>query len=294
MDEATVTKTIRALKTKITRRINEVNTKIEEGTVENSQHYLATLEEYKKDYKNALEKKLIASKEDDNDFENSYLEDHLYIDKIVEAMENIKMNTRRIAQPQNGPPVVPTENHNKGPKLHLQQLELPRFDGRPEEYPRFSRSFEMLIQRHEINEYEKFVYLKNCLQGKAKTVIDSLGSDEMTYEKAKILLERAFACKTTQQFAAIENLSSCKLPSGQSCGLEFAAKVTAAVEQIRSSGADMDTFLQYFAWNNMNDRFQKVIMDMTQKSKPSIKDILENIFEANNRYTELAKNDKKI
>ena len=50
-----------------------------------------------------------------------------------------------------------------------------------------------------------------------------------------------------------------------------------------------DDVLSYFYWNCLNEGFKSKLTEITGKSKPSIKEIEVNIFEATNRYRESKK-----
>ena len=56
------------------------------------------------------------------------------------------------------------------------------------------------------------------------------------------------------------------------------------VSLFKSLEIDIDTVIQYFIWHGMNDGFQAQLVNITNKSKPSLEEINTNIFSATERY----------
>ena len=56
------------------------------------------------------------------------------------------------------------------------------------------------------------------------------------------------------------------------------------INSFRNLKIDVDTVLQYFIWNGLNDRFQNHLISITNNVKPSLDEIATHIFEATERY----------
>ena len=207
----------------------------------------------------------------------------MYSDKITSAIISIEhvIKSRGDSPPASGDSTVT--------KAKLPKVELPTFSGAAEEYERFVATFEAIIDKHTLSSYEKYVYFKGQLSGPPKILIDSLPLDNLTYEAAKKLLNEAFCDKTAQQFRVIDKLVNLKLTND---GDSFAwiSSVYTIIDQVQNLSIDVSTILQYFVWNSLNNRFKQHLIAITNNSKPTLKEIQDNLFEANSRY--LAQNEQ--
>ena len=65
---------------------------------------------------------------------------------------------------------------------------------------------ELVLRKFKLTDYGKYLYLKQQVTGPAKEIIESLPTDDLTFDAAKKLLSDAFSDATIQQFFIIEQL----------------------------------------------------------------------------------------
>ncbi|XP_071577729.1 uncharacterized protein [Temnothorax nylanderi] len=87
-------------------------------------------------------------------------------------------------------------NANHGIKVKLPTMNLPVFDGNPEQWLEFRDSFHGLIDvNHDLTNIQRMYYLKSSLKGRAAEVIQSLESSAENYPIAWNLLTKRFEDK---------------------------------------------------------------------------------------------------
>ena len=171
--------------------------------------------------------------------------------------------------------------HNK---LKLPQVPLPEFSNRKGENLRhFFVSFESIINKHHLSSYEKYIYLCKQLFDAPKILVDSLDIENRLYENAKELLEQAFDNSERSKSDLIGRLSKLKLLNNAD-PYGFIGEMRSIISSIKESKLNIDDFIQYFVWNGLNSDFQTHLTSITNKCKPSLDDINNNLFEATDRY----------
>ncbi|XP_030844157.1 uncharacterized protein LOC100890944 [Strongylocentrotus purpuratus] len=77
---------------------------------------------------------------------------------------------------------------------HLPPPEPTQFDGSPLQYPTWKRSYDLLIERREINAADKFYYLLKYIKGQPLQLVQgyALLGDTNSYAAAKMALERRY------------------------------------------------------------------------------------------------------
>ena len=113
--------------------------------------------------------------------------------------------------------------------------------------------------------------------------MSSLEPTEQTYESAKELLTKAFASPVTQRYDVIKRLSELKLTTSTDV-YEFISEVCSIISTFKLLEIDVDTVLQFFIWNAMNDQFQSQLIQITNETKPDLEKIMTSIFSATERY----------
>ena len=167
---------------------------------------------------------------------------------------------------------------------------LPTFSGEEEEdLVRFLTEFELTTACYKYPDRDLLLLLRQQLSGKARTLINSLEADKQTFKDAKRLLESAFASPENRKFAAMKQLTQLRL-GYEDDPFEFISKLKMLQESVKSLDIKSEDFVQYFAWNGMNDRFKTHLTQVTLKSKPSIREIVSKFFEAHERYALSQKN----
>ena len=74
-----------------------------------------------------------------------------------------------------------------------------------------------MVKRFQLSDFERYMHLLKCASGNAKKIIESVPSGELEYKYSTVinLLQKAFACETTQQFSVISKIINLKLDNGQ-------------------------------------------------------------------------------
>ena len=125
--------------------------------------------------------------------------------------------------------------------------------------------------------------LKQQVEGRAKILLGSLEADKQTYNAAKELLITAFASEETRKLTTIRELTSLKLMPGDDPFM-FISKLRTLCESIKVLKINLDDFVQYFAWSGLDENFKKELVQITTKTHPSIKEIMDNFFIGCERY----------
>ncbi|XP_064089310.1 uncharacterized protein LOC135203510 [Macrobrachium nipponense] len=211
----------------------------------------------------------------------------LAIKRLTRELTRLSKSAVAAATPS---PSTPQEVHHSYHKITLPSIELPYFDGNPAAYHKFVNSFESLLSKYDLSSFEQFSYLSKQLTGPAKKLVDSLALKDLNYESAKKLLDEAFSDKLSQQYSVIKGLCKLSLDPNARDGYQWISEARVLEEQVRSLDIKGDLFVQYFLWESLCDGFKSQLVSITNKSKPSLKEILDNLFEANNRFMDLQSN----
>ena len=161
---------------------------------------------------------------------------------------------------------------------------LPTFSGgENEDLMKFLVEFDLTTSSYRYTDRDLLLLLLQQLSGKAKTLLRSLEADKQSYKDAKDLLIAAFASPETRKFSSIKQLMDLHLDYDND-PFEFISKVKMLCESVKSLSITSADFLQFFVWKGLNKDFQTHLTNITSKTRPSIKEILDNFFIANERY----------
>ena len=229
-----------------------------------------------------------------------HVQDRTKLDEELENCDNYEDKLRRITRKikdridslQN----IPIQNpvNVAGPslmnlKLKLPELPLPEFsNARDESLDKFFDNFENVINKYSLSSYEKFIFLSKQLHEKPLILIKSLEGSQQSYEVAKDLLTRAFASPITKKYDIIKRLSDLKLDD-RADPYSYIAEMRIIIETFRKIEVDVDDVIQYFVWHSLNDSMKTQFIHIVNKSRPSLDDIQDKIFEATERYLEMNK-----
>ena len=217
-----------------------------------------------------------------NDYEKFTDANDGYSDRIDLKLCELEGNLEQMVQPAVRASPQNSVNQPVGlPNLELPQLELPKFNGKPERYSSFMKSLEDILNKFNLTEFERYSYLRQQVSGPARQIVNSLPTDNLTFTAAKQLLYNAFSDKTTQQFSVIESLINLRLDSGNY--FSWISDSRQIVDQIEKLNITSETFAQYFLWNNMPQNFQKEFTAITNESRPTLSQIIDNSFEISRR-----------
>ncbi len=211
-----------------------------------------------------------------------YLTQSDQFDDYEDRMQ-IALITLKVCMTSLEPKIQSSSERGAEPKFLLPKIELPTFSGRPEEYHKFITTFNGMIEKYNLDDYEKFLYLQKQLTGHAKTLLSTIKVTDMTFTKAKDLLNEAYCDKLEQQFAIIRKMSKLQMTVYDD-PYNWICQSRVLKDQIESLNITTDLILQYFLWEGLNDNFKSQYVNITNVSKPSLTQLLDNAFEANRRY----------
>ena len=164
---------------------------------------------------------------------------------------------------------------------------LPRFtSAEGEDLIKFFNQFEETVSKYSFPDDDKLLLLKQQVSGQALALLNSLECDKQGYQHAKELLVEALASPDVQRFNTIKALINLKLDDTAE-PFEYVSKMRVIQESVKSLKIDVDSFLQYFFWRGLNDSFQSHMIQITNKTKPSLEEINANFFLICERYHEL-------
>lgn len=207
-----------------------------------------------------------------------------YFDRLELAVIVLK-NRLKTMQTVELPPAlsVPEDDPHRRHKISLPKLELPTFDGSPEKYHRFITSFDSLISKYNLSTFEKYSYLKAQVSGSAKVLLESIALEDLNYQSAVKLLDEAYNDKLEQQYSVIRKLWSLQLAESESDAFRWIGEARVLCDQVKSLSITGEIFTQFLLWNSMSDEFRKQFVSITNKNKPSLRDMNSNWFDANLR-----------
>ena len=172
--------------------------------------------------------------------------------------------------------------------IDLPKLQLPEYfaDGNKDVLTcrAFFDNFEHLINKYNLNELEKFNLLDRQCHGRAKAMISSLPVVSQTYSKAKDILVKAFSEEMPQKFSVVREFTELSFAWGIDDPFLFYAKIRKMSDSLKQLEIDRDLFMLYFIWNALPVRFQDILVAITNKSHPNLKEVFDKFLEAANRY----------
>ena len=152
-----------------------------------------------------------------------------------------------------------------------------------ENLDKFFKHFEATIAKFNYSDWDKFELLKQHVKGRAAILISSLEYDQQSYLQAKQLLNTALASPTTQKFNICKQMSEIELKANTD-PFEYMSSMKNIIETSKNLNMSLEDVFQYFFWNGLNNSFRKQLTLITNQSKPSLSLILDNYFDASERY----------
>ena len=149
----------------------------------------------------------------------------------------------------------------------------------------FFKDFEDITSMFKYSEYDKFILLKQQISGRALVLLNSLESDKQGYVHAKVLLTEALASKDNRILVAIKQISEMKM-NQETDPFKYVSKMRNLTQSVNSLSLGSEDFLWYFSWHSMNESFKQHMTAITNSSRPTLKQITGNFFEASERYLE--------
>ena len=277
------------MRAEVTRLFNSVTSSLSSYTKEDKLQVIARLQSLQKDLK-AYDLKVAAhlfeEGTDKSLIEKEYDDSAEYDNKIISAITRLNSSISDSSVGTSDGTGTCNIHHKQ---LKLPELPLPEYGHREgEDLNKFFTNFEHVINRYSLSGYEKFVFLQKQLSNEPLTLVKSLEVGKQDYLSAKLLLQQAFASTLTQHYETISRLSRLKLEYNDD-PYKYIGDMRMLTESFRSLKIDADTVLQYFFWHGMNDTLQAQFVNITNKNKPSLKEINEHMLEATERYIEVSK-----
>lgn len=123
---------------------------------------------------------------------------------------------------------------------------LPSFSNdKNENLEKFFHGFESIIKKHNLSDYEMFVYLRGQLCKTPKSLVESLDIEEQQYETAKELLTKAFGSTLSQKYDTIKKLSELQLKIDGD-PFEYICSMRTITSSFKNLSIDTNIVLQYF------------------------------------------------
>jgi hypothetical protein len=246
-----LSKTRQYLRQRITKIYNQVTTNYEALDEHKKKLYVENLQSFKTDIAR-LNGDIYAwhiSEEVDDDFlDKKIVEDELYEERIHEALailtnSEIPIGDNNVTQIQSN-----TFTH----KLKLPDVSLPEYsNSRDQSLEKFFYAFESIVDKHKLTSYERFVYLRGQLSKSPRALVESLSTNEQSYEQAKELLMQAFGSIITQKFETINKLAGMKLNYGSDPYI-YIGDMRTLISAFKTLSIDIETVIQYFLWIGLN------------------------------------------
>ena len=221
----------------------------------------------------------------DLELEQELIACEAYQDRINEALQVLVATTSAVAAP-------PAQVLDPTPRSLLKSptAPLPKFSSEVgENFELFLRNFEDTLSKYNFTAYDKFLLLKGQISGKALYLIESLDPTNQTYDQAKQLLTQALASRDLQISNVLTQMLEMRL-TYNSEPFKYVADMRKLVHACRDLKITIEEVLQYFFLKGMNETFKNQLVLVTNSSTPTLDQILDNFFVANDRYTTVQQN----
>ena len=229
---------------------------------------------------------LFASKGNCDEFTNELFKCEEYQDSLFQLKSKIKTRSPGLNQGNNPNSNAPSHSN----KLKLPEVPLPKFsNSKTETLISFIEQFESVINSYNLSGYEKFVFLKRQLSGEPLLLINSLAVANQSYEQAVDLLKQAFASDVSQKYDSIRRLQNLKNITKP---YEFVSEMRLIKGLFDTLEIDVEMIMQFFFWTSLSSGLQTQLIAICNSNKPSLEQILENIFKAIDRNNELSNKPK--
>lgn len=175
-----------------------------------------------------------------------YVDEEYSVSKERSEFENRFYDVKAFLVDKNTPPLdhslrhVDTSTNSTMEHVRLPQIRLQSFNGNIDDWLSFRDLFTSLIHRKpELPDVEKFHYLKGCLEGEAKMLIDSLQVTKTNYQIAWELLLKRYNNSKLLKKRQVQSLF--KLPS---LSEESASELHALLEGFEKAIQTLDQVVQ--------------------------------------------------
>ena len=274
------------LRAKVTRKHNTIVESVEEYNTLDCNEQIDILKLLSKqlydfdDEIGAIISSLMIAEELDSEIQNA----EEYEQKVTYTLRILKerlavLTPNNPIQPDMHSGITTDDHSHRGTKLKLPEIPLPKFDNKDDQcLIQFFLNFEGVINKYNLSEYEKFIYLEKQLGNEPLTLIKSLTGSKRSYNDAKDILNQAFARPIKQKYNCVKRLENLKFDLTNP--YKYVTEVKLLISSFNDLEMDLYTVIQYFVWAALPMKYQTQLLHITNSSYPSLEDIQENIFEA--------------
>lgn len=178
-----------------TRIRNKLDKEIKQGTNIANLRILLEKLEVREDKINDINQKIL-SETDPKDIEREIATQEESLDQIIDMKMECKLLIEKLTSEQQNKSKQTLPVSVKA-KVKLPRIEIKKFKGQIENYPEFRDTYIATIDSNkELEEVEKFFYLKSYLEGDAENLIAGFSTTNENYKKAMHLLEETYGRKS--------------------------------------------------------------------------------------------------
>ena len=155
-------------------------------------------------------------------------------------------------------------------RIKVPELSLPKFSGKEtEDYAKFIENLEQFFDQQELKPIEKFLQLKNCLEGNALSTISALPECGDSWDDACQILEKYFLNTERNKYKLLDSFNKLRFDYSENI-FTFFSKIDHLTFAIDRSDIDLKYVLQYFIWKGFNQQMRNVYINMTNEPYPDL------------------------
>ena len=165
-----------------------------------------------------------------------------------------------------------TNNGHSKSRVKIPPVKLPKFSGlETENYAKFIYNLEQVFAEREMKNYEKFLLLRDCLEGKAFDAISGLDLDSNSWEVALQKLEKYFLNTDNNKYRLLDSFNNLKYDYSENI-YKYFSKVDNILHAIDLSNIDLNYVLQYFLWKSLstNTSLESIFVNLTNNPYPNL------------------------
>ena len=182
--------------------------------------------------------------------------------------------------------------HRLASQIKLPQLPLPDYSNSEGEcLETFLDQYENIVEKYNLNNYEKYVFLLKQLSKEPLALVKSLHGTNQSYGEAKALLQQAFASPLKQKHDIIDKLNNLNL-SNPNLIYTFISEVRTIIQTFDRLTIGINDVIRYFVWASMPKLLQDQFITITNSNHPTLEEINKCIFDAAERYNNVRKVNK--
>lgn len=166
--------------------------------------------------------------------------------------------------------------------INLAPIDIPKFDGSYQNWISFRDAFATMIDSNKsLSQFQKFVYLKGSLTGKAFELLENLSLTDDNYKDAMELLKLEYENKKFIVYSHLEALDSLPVIHKESCELlnKFVSEIRKNIRGLKNMDQDVDewdTFLIFQLQKKLDANTRRVWKEKLEVDEfPTMEQFLE-------------------